>query len=131
MRTPRACTDRCATSSPTKISCTARPRTSRPWRWCTTPTCFEAAGVEVPTTWEELRAAAAALTTDEVAGLTTGIELPRFLAFLYQAGGAILGEDGSVVLNSPETVQAVNEVRQPVHRGRRQEPGGSGRWLGR
>jgi multiple sugar transport system substrate-binding protein len=67
---------------------------------------FEAAGVAVPTNWDELSAAAAALTTADVAGLTTGIELPRFLPFLYQAGGAIL-EDGEVVLDSPEALMAV------------------------
>lgn len=68
---------------------------------------FEAAGVAVPTTWDELRAAAEALTTEEVAGLTTGIELPRFLPFLYQAGGAILSE-GEVVLDSDASRQAVD-----------------------
>ncbi len=69
---------------------------------------FEAAGIAVPTTWDELRAAAAALTTDEVAGLTAGIELPRFLPFLYQAGGSILGEDGTVTLNSEAALEATD-----------------------
>lgn len=70
---------------------------------------FEAAGVAVPTNWEELRAAAEALTTDDVAGLTTGIELPRFLPFLYEAGGSILSEDGTeVVLDSDATITAVD-----------------------
>lgn len=68
---------------------------------------LEAAGVAVPTNWDELRAAAEALTTDEVAGLTTGIELPRFMPFIYQAGGAIL-QDGEVVLDSEEARSAVD-----------------------
>jgi multiple sugar transport system substrate-binding protein len=67
------------------------------------------AGVEVPTTWEELNTAAAALATDDVAGLTTGIEVPRFLPFLYQAGGMILDAEGAVVLDSPEALAAVEE----------------------
>lgn len=71
---------------------------------------LEAAGVAVPTTWEELAAAAEALTTGEgderVVGLTTGVELPRWLPFLYQAGGAILSEDGMEVAFDSE---AANE----------------------
>lgn len=70
---------------------------------------FEAVGLEPPTNWEELNAAAAALSTDDVAGLTVGIELPRFLPFLYQAGGAVLDADGNVVFDSPETLAAVEE----------------------
>lgn len=68
---------------------------------------FEAAGVEVPTNWEELGAAATALATEDVAGITTGIELPRFLPLLYQNGGAILDAEGNVALNSPEAIAAV------------------------
>jgi multiple sugar transport system substrate-binding protein len=66
---------------------------------------FAAAGVEVPTTWDELAAAAEALTSGEgdsrVVGLTTGIEMPRWLPFLYQAGGAII-ENSEVVFDSEE-----------------------------
>jgi multiple sugar transport system substrate-binding protein len=66
---------------------------------------FAAAGVEVPTTWDELAAAAEALTSGEgdsrMVGLTTGIEMPRWLPFLYQAGGAII-ENGEVVFDSEE-----------------------------
>lgn len=67
---------------------------------------FTAAGVEVPTTWDELATAAEALTSGEgdsrVVGLTTGIEMPRWLPFLYQAGGAILNADGEVAFDSEE-----------------------------
>lgn len=70
---------------------------------------FEAAGVEVPTTWEELNAAAAALTTDDVAGFTAGVELARFMPFIYQNGGAILDADGALVLDSDEARGAVAE----------------------
>lgn len=70
---------------------------------------FEAAGVEVPTNWDELNAAAAALTTDDVAGLTVGVELARFLPFLYQAGGQVLDAEGNVALDSDEARAAVTE----------------------
>lgn len=69
---------------------------------------FSAAGVSVPTTWEELRAAAETLTSGDVVGLTTGIELPRFLPLLYQGGGEIFADDGSIALNSEEAVKAVD-----------------------
>ncbi|MBL8155180.1 MAG: extracellular solute-binding protein [Anaerolineae bacterium] len=69
---------------------------------------FEAAGLNAPTNWEEFVAAAEALTSGDVVGLTTGIELPRFLPLLYQNGGAIFAEDGTIGLNSEEAVGAVD-----------------------
>lgn len=74
---------------------------------------FEAAGVEVPTTWEEFATVAEALTMGEgdeqVVGLTTGIELPRWLPFLYQAGGSILSADNmEVTFDSPEANEALS-----------------------
>jgi multiple sugar transport system substrate-binding protein len=52
---------------------------------------FEAAGVEVPTTFDELRAAAAALTTPDVMGIAlsadTGAGPYHFLPYLLGAGG--------------------------------------------
>jgi multiple sugar transport system substrate-binding protein len=62
------------------------------------PAALEAAGVSVPTTWEELAAAAETLTTgsaDEItagtaqAGLAMGVEYPRWGVFLFQAGAAL------------------------------------------
>lgn len=71
---------------------------------------FDAAGVAVPTTWEELAAAAEALTTADVAGLTVNPELARFLPFLYQSGGAVLDAEGGVALDSDATRAAVQAV---------------------
>ncbi|MEO1062417.1 MAG: extracellular solute-binding protein [Actinomycetota bacterium] len=62
------------------------------------PIVLEAAGVEVPTTWEELAAAAEALTTDEQVGLSFGAEFARAGAFLFQAGSNILNETGDEVI---------------------------------
>jgi multiple sugar transport system substrate-binding protein len=71
---------------------------------------LEAAGVEVPTDWASLAAAAEATATDEIAGLTTGVELPRVLPFIYQNGGSIFGEDGSIAFESDATVEAMQYV---------------------
>lgn len=54
---------------------------------------FEEAGVEPPTTWEELASAAEALTTDDHVGLVLGTEYPRWGAFMFQAGGAVTDDD--------------------------------------
>jgi multiple sugar transport system substrate-binding protein len=72
---------------------------------------LEAAGVEPPTTWDELTAAAEALTTDDVYGLCLGAELPRVGAFIYQNGGGIYNEDGSeLTIAAPESVEAIDFV---------------------
>ncbi|MDX1991404.1 MAG: ABC transporter substrate-binding protein [bacterium] len=59
---------------------------------------LEAAGIEPPTTWDELREAAIALTqraedgTLEVAGFSLG-DVGLFNMYLQQAGGSMLSED--------------------------------------
>jgi multiple sugar transport system substrate-binding protein len=57
------------------------------------PIALEAAGVDVPTTWEELAAAAETLTVDGQAGLAMGVEYPRWAVFLFQAGVALTDDD--------------------------------------
>lgn len=75
------------------------------------PDMLSAAGVEPPTTWDELTAAAEALTSGDVTGLCIGPELPRFGAFIYQNGGAIYNEDKTeVTIDSPESVAAIDYV---------------------
>jgi multiple sugar transport system substrate-binding protein len=74
---------------------------------------FDAAGLDYPTadwTWDDLRAAAEALTDADagVIGLVTPPNLERWLPFLYQAGGAILDENGEYVMDS-EAAQAALE----------------------
>ena len=56
---------------------------------------LEAAGVEPPTNMEELAAAAEALTTDGVVGLSFGAELARVGVFMLANGGYIVNEDVS------------------------------------
>lgn len=70
---------------------------------------FEAAGLEPPTTWEELRAAAEALTTDEVAGIVVPADFARWIAFLYQAGGSVTDDEFTqMTINSPEALEALD-----------------------
>ena len=77
------------------------------------PALFEAAGVEVPTaewTWDDLQAAATAISENtDVNGLVLSPDFARFIAFLYQGGGAVANEDFSeVTINSEEALNALN-----------------------
>ncbi len=84
------------------------------------PAALEAAGVAVPTTWEELAAAAEALTTGDAAaiaagtaqaGLSMGVEYPRWGAFLFQNGAAITNEDNTAMtIDTPEAREAIEFV---------------------
>ncbi len=66
---------------------------------------FEEAGLEPPTTWEELEAAATALTKDGVVGLSLQNELPRCQPFFYSNGGSMM-TDGLPSFNTPENIEA-------------------------
>lgn len=73
---------------------------------------FDAAGLEYPNsdwTWEDLRAAAEALTDKEagVIGLVTPTDIERWMPFMYQAGGAIFDAQGDFIFDSPETLKAL------------------------
>jgi len=77
---------------------------------------FDAAGLDYPTpdwTWDDLRAAAEALTGEneagqKVLGLVTPPNFERWLPFLYQAGGSVLNEDWTeVTLDSDEAREAL------------------------
>lgn len=84
------------------------------------PSVLEAAGVEVPTTWEELASAAEALTTgtvDEIAagtaqaGLTMGVEYPRWGVFLFQNGVALTDDAVTTVdLDNEQAREALQFV---------------------
>ncbi|MFP5332497.1 MAG: ABC transporter substrate-binding protein [Acidimicrobiia bacterium] len=84
------------------------------------PSVLEAAGVDVPTNWEELRAAAEALTTGPIeeiaagnaqAGLAMGVEYPRWGVFLFQAGVALTDDEVTMVtLDNDEARQALQYV---------------------
>lgn len=73
---------------------------------------FDAAGVAYPTadwTWEELAAAAEALTDADagVYGMVLSPDFARMIAFLYQAGGTVATDDFSAMtLDSAEALEA-------------------------
>jgi multiple sugar transport system substrate-binding protein len=69
---------------------------------------LEAANIEPPTNWEELQAAAEALTTGEQKAFCLNNGLDRALAFIYQNGGSVLSEDKTQnTFDSPETRAAL------------------------
>ncbi len=71
---------------------------------------FRAAGIEVPTNFEELEAAAKALTKDGVAGFGArgkgAASVTQLSSFIYQYGGRYI-ENGEAVFDSPEAVEAI------------------------
>ena len=100
-----------ATSTRSRVQ-TARPtasrRTATRWRWPTTPTCSTAAGIEPPTTWDELKTAAEKLTAGGKQAFCLNHSLDRALAFVYQEGGSLLSEDKTEnTIDSPEVKNAL------------------------
>lgn len=66
------------------------------------------AGLKAPTTWDELKAAAKAMTTSDVAGIALPADFARFIAFLYQAGAEVTdAEYTTMTINSPEGLEAL------------------------
>lgn len=82
---------------------------------------WDAAGLtddDIPTTWDELAAVAATLTTRGVTGLAFGPEYQRLGAFMAQAGGQLVSDDGTeAVANSPENVEALTYVKEQMNAG--------------
>ncbi len=69
---------------------------------------MKAANVKVPTTWDELAAAAKAMTSSKVAGIVIPNDLARWIAFLYQAGGSVTDDNFTkMTINSSEGLQAL------------------------
>lgn len=73
---------------------------------------------DVPTDWEGLRSAAQKLTTGEQVGLSFGPEYQRVGAFMAQAGGGLVDEDGTTAIaDSPENVEALTFVQEMLVEG--------------
>jgi multiple sugar transport system substrate-binding protein len=73
---------------------------------------------DIPTTWDELSAVAAKLTTDDHVGLAYGPEVQRIGVFMAQAGGAFVSDDGTTaVVDSPENVEALQYVKDQMAAG--------------
>ncbi len=70
---------------------------------------------DVPTDWAGLESAATALTTDGQVGLSFGLEYARAGAFMNQAGGQLVSDDGETVeADSPENLAGL-EFIQKLH----------------
>ena len=108
------------------------PKDASPLALFTNPDILGAAGVEVPTNWDELRSAAEALTSDDVAGICVGSELPRVGAFIYQAGGAIYNEDKTeLTIAEPASVEGIDLYLELHDAGSLQSPAEIGAsWCG-
>jgi multiple sugar transport system substrate-binding protein len=69
---------------------------------------FTAAGLQPPTTWDELKAAAAKLTTGNQKAFCLSSTLDRALAFIYQNGGSLLSDDKTQdTIDTPEVKDAL------------------------
>jgi multiple sugar transport system substrate-binding protein len=69
---------------------------------------LEAAGIEPPKNWDELKTAAEKLTTGNVKAFCLNHSLDRALAFIYQNGGSILSDDKTQnTVDSPEVAEAL------------------------
>jgi multiple sugar transport system substrate-binding protein len=108
------------------------PKDASPLALFYNPDMLEAAGVEPPTNWDELSAAAEALTSGDVTGLCLGAEIQRWGAFIYQNGGAFYNEDMTeMTLDSPETVEALDYLLSLHESGSMQTPAEIGAtWCG-
>jgi len=68
---------------------------------------------DIPTTWDQLEAVAKKLTTGGVTGLVIGDSLDRVGAFMHQAGGAVISEDGKkITADSPENLAALQFIQK-------------------
>lgn len=76
------------------------------------PAAGAAAGgsLPIPQTWDELRQVAQTLKDQTgQAPIVYGPNFDRYIAFLYQAGGLVISDDGSqIVINSPEAKAALD-----------------------
>jgi multiple sugar transport system substrate-binding protein len=82
---------------------------------------WQAAGLtdaDVPTTWEQLTDVAGRLTTEGQVGLGFSGEYARVGAFLAQAGGTMVSEDGTeATVDSPENVEGLTYVKDMLASG--------------
>lgn len=84
---------------------------------------FEEHGVEVPTTWEGVMEAAKQLTLDtngdgvtDVYGFNMPGDAPWYIQpLVWNMGGRIVHEDGSITVDTPEMVALMEDIKTMVH----------------
>lgn len=73
---------------------------------------------DIPTSWDQLAQDAAKLTSGTTKGLVLSGEYARLGAFMAQAGGRLVSEDGTqAVADSSENVEALTYVQQHLQDG--------------
>ena len=84
---------------------------------------LEAAGVEVPTTWDELKTACEKIKAYDSNIYPWGIDMTTdegqaaFAYYIWNNGGDFVDGDGNWTLNSPENVEAINYAIDLVNSG--------------
>jgi len=77
---------------------------------------WSAAGLtdaDIPTTWDQLESVAKKLTKGKVTGLVIGNDINRSGAFMKQAGGWIVSQDGTTMTaTDPGNLQGLQEVQK-------------------
>jgi multiple sugar transport system substrate-binding protein len=87
---------------------------------------FEAAGVDLPTsewTWDDMAAAAEALTTEDMVGFSAAADKFRWMAFFYANGAQIFDDEGNVAFDGPAAVEALEFYQSFVANGTGDLPG--------
>ncbi|MPV51147.1 MULTISPECIES: extracellular solute-binding protein [unclassified Pseudactinotalea] len=73
---------------------------------------------DIPTTWDDLSNVAAKLTTSDHAGLSFTPEWARIGAFMAEAGGSLVNDDGTkATVDSPENLKALKYVQSLLESG--------------
>lgn len=67
---------------------------------------------DIPTTWDQLDAVGQKIKAKNMVALTMTPEIARMGAFMTQAGGKFLTDDGQANLNSAENVAGLTEVQK-------------------
>lgn len=81
---------------------------------------FEAAGVALPDadwTWDDMFAAAEALTTEETVGFSAAADKFRWMAFFYANGAEIFDADGAVAFDSAASIESLSFYQSFVAEG--------------
>jgi len=92
---------------------------------------------DIPTDWDSLEEVATTLTTDTQVGLSFGLEYARAGAFMNQAGGQLISDDGQTVqADTPENVAGLEYIQKLYDAGVYKRPadldaGWSGEALGK
>ncbi len=72
---------------------------------------------DIPTTWDQLEAAAKKLTQGKRVGLAFSPEIARVGVFMAQAGGGLLTSDGKAQANAQANVDALTYVKKLITEG--------------